>query len=447
MDAYYISLATSSETISERLFASLGSLISRAYAWLREEDDVRWWLMKAVVAHHLWSRVGGGELVNAYVVKTLLEAGYETAIVSTFGFNKKSYEEWFGITLDHSRIYALLPRMLPLFGIYQRLGFYIPLKRAIKDEKPDLVFVDCELYKPIIKLRKRMRFKILEYIHFPFHALKFEKGEVPREYKKAYEEYLSDAMKYHAKYKKGLWKHYFNLWLKLYSLIARDNPFETADVVMVNSNYIGRLVKMLWKGDPVVLYPPVKVKDFTYYGIKFFDERDDSVVMIGRVSPEKRIEYVINALALTDNKPVLRIIGGFIPATLPYKRTLEKMAEEKGVKIEFYLNIPRNEMVKIATSSKIFVHSTIGEHFGIAVVEGMAAGCPVIVHKSGGPFEDIIEQGVYGLYYSSVEDLAEKISKLLNDRRAWEYYHVKSLQRSLQFSEELFSRNLLKIIK
>jgi len=43
---------------------------------------------------------------------------------------------------------------------------------------------------------------------------------------------------------------------------------------------------------------------------------------------------------------------------------------------------------------------------------------PVIVHKSGGPFEDITEYGKHSLYYNSVEELAEKISKLLTDRKS-----------------------------
>ena len=73
--------------------------------------------MKVVVAHHLWSRVGGGELVNAYVVKTLLEAGHEVVAVSTFGFRKEEYREWFGIDLGDVKVYVLLPRMLPHFGI------------------------------------------------------------------------------------------------------------------------------------------------------------------------------------------------------------------------------------------------------------------------------------------------------------------------------------------
>ena len=402
--------------------------------------------MKVVVGHHLWSRVGGGELVNAYVVKSLLDAGHEVAIATTFGFEKEKYKEWFNLDLGNVKTYTLLPRALPLFGIYQRLGFYIPLRKAIKKEKPSVVFVDNELYKPIIKMREELGFRLLEYIHFPFHAIRLLKFE-PEENRELYEQYIADIKDYHKKYEKGLWKMYFNVFLKFYGRVARDNPFEVADAVMVNSKYIAKLTKMLWDGEPIVVHPPAKIVDFQPYCAKPFEERDDAVVMVGRISPEKRVENVVEAIALSNTKPVLRVIGGLIPSNIPYKEKLEKLAEERNVKIEFHINAPREELVKLTASSKVFVHATVGEHFGIAVVEGMAAGCPVIVHKRGGPYEDITDYGNYGLAYETVEELAENIDKLMSSPKLWRYYHEKSLSRAPAFSEETFKRKLLRVVE
>ena len=399
-----------------------------------------------VIGHHLWSRVGGGELVNAYAVKTLLEAGYEVVVVSTIGFDEEKYKEWFNLDLGNIKKYVLLPKMLPLFGIYQRLGFYIPLKKAVKKEKPDVVFVDNELYKPIIELKEKLGFKLLEYIHFPFHAVRVLKFK-PSENKELYEEYIADVKGYHKKYDKGLWKLYFDVFLKFYGRVARDNPFDIADVVIANSRYIAKLTKILWGGEPLVLHPPVKIGDFEPYGRKPYEERDNVVVMIGRISPEKRIENAIDAIALSETKPVLRVIGGLIPTATSYKDSLEKRAKEKGVKVEFYPNAPRDELIKLATSSKIFVHATVGEHFGIAVVEGMAAGCSVIVHRRGGPYEDITDYGNYGLSFDSVEELAEHIDRLLTEPKLWRIYHEKSLSRAPFFSEQEFATKLLKVVE
>lgn len=402
--------------------------------------------MKVVIAHPAWGYIGGGRLVDVYVAKILLEREHEVIIASCFNFNKDKYREWFGIDLRDVKVYKIFQESMPIFGIYQRLLLPKPLKKAIKQEKPEIVFTDSELYKPALKLKREINFRLFEYIHFPFHALKIQEKSVPEEFRKSYEQYLAGARLYHRKYERGFWKIYFKIYLNLYNKVARENPFEYADTVMVNSHYVAKLTNMLWNGRPYVLYPPVMVNDFKPYAEKSFEERENSIVMIGRVSPEKRIEDVIDAIALSETKPTLKVIGGIYPHTLPYKNLLIRRSNEKRVKIEFYTNIPRKDLIKIATSSKIFVHSTICEHFGIAVVEGMAAGCPVIVHKSGGPYEDITNYGEYGLLYENLNELAENIDKLMTSAKLWRIYHEKALSRSLLFNEDSFKEGLIKIM-
>ena len=47
----------------------------------------------------------------------------------------------------------------------------------------------------------------------------------------------------------------------------------------------------------------------------------------------------------------------------------------------------------------------IDEHFGIAVVESMAAGCIMIAHNSGGPKLDIVKDGENGFLADNAEGL------------------------------------------
>ena len=204
---------------------------------------------------------------------------------------------------------------------------------------------------------------------------------------------------------------------------------------------------MIWGHEPRVLYPPIIISDFKLYANKSFNERDNALVMIGRISPEKNIEKVINAVALTNTKPIIRVIGGLISSANNYYKFLIKLARRVGVKLEFYTNVPRWQLVELVTSSRVFVHTTVGEHFGIAVVEAMAAGCPVIVHKSGGPYEDIIDKGKYGIYAETIEEYADAIDRLLENQEEWHKYHKKSLERASFFSEEKFSNRMLEIIR
>jgi len=381
--------------------------------------------MKAIVAHHYWDRVGGGELVDAFVVKVLQDMGFEVVIVATTDFRKKKYKDWFGIDLEDVKTYMLLKKMIPFFGIYQRSLTWIPLKKAIKTERPSLIWIDTDMYKPISKYLNDAR--VVEYIHFP--TPKWE-----------------ETLDYHVKYSKGFWRLYFQGFLWMYKLYGRKNPFEYADMVFCNSTYIQEMIRELWNGEAIVIHPPVLVKELIPYSKKDFEERY-GVAMIGRISPEKRYEDVIEAIALSDTKPPLRIVGGLIPSKLPYLQKIKRLAAEKKVKLEVHPNALRKKLIEVVSTSRIFIHSTRQEHFGIAPVEGMALGCPIIVHKSGGPYMDIIDFGKYGYWYDSIPQLSDNIDLLYSSEKEWKKLHSFSLKRCWDFDSEVFKSKVKEVVE
>ena len=76
------------------------------------------------------------------------------------------------------------------------------------------------------------------------------------------------------------------------------------------------------------------------------------------------------------------------------KDRLEALAIEEGIedKVHFKLNLPIEEVVDIMAIAKAGIHTMKNEHFGIAIVEMMAAGLITIAHESGGPLRDIIQK-------------------------------------------------------
>jgi len=417
-----------------------------AYFWIvysgygsRNRRELLAMFMRVVVSHTEWVHIGGAEYLDVHVVKALLETGHRVAIASVSNFDKGVYRDWYGMDLLNVPVYYVLPRFVPAFTLYQRLLFPLSLRKAIKKEKPDVVFVDTSLYAPVLGLRKKYGFRIVEYIHVPAEAADLRDPDV--------EPYLEGVRSLFTKYKSGYWKYYYRLYQALSRRISRSNPFESADLVLVNSRVTAKLVKALWGGDPQILYPPVKVEDFEPYGGRGFEARDKAVVMIGRVAPEKRYEDVVEAVALTKSKPVLRIVGGFIEAYASYRKYIEDLARSKGVKVEFHLNVPRVELVRIAASSRVFVHAMRGEQFGIAVVEAMSAGLPVVVYRWSGPCEDIAENGAYGLCYEDMTQLSEFIDMLLTDEATWRRFHELSLRRAQEFSYNRFAERLLNLLQ
>jgi glycosyltransferase involved in cell wall biosynthesis len=120
------------------------------------------------------------------------------------------------------------------------------------------------------------------------------------------------------------------------------------------------------------------------------------------------------------------IFGGAATPTLQaYYRRVWRLAEEAGLKVadsleakaDVYLvaNAPRRLINEAMDRARAFLHATINEHWGIAVAEAMARGLPVVVHRSGGAWTDLAEEGRYGLGYETAE---EAVANLLTDGRA-----------------------------
>lgn len=177
-----------------------------------------------------------------------------------------------------------------------------------------------------------------------------------------------------------------------------------------------------------------------------FSKREDAIVVLGRISSEKNYEEVVNAVARTKSKPVVRMIGSLTRSGRAYLKKIMELAKIKHVNVEIYPNAPRDVLEDLLGKSKLYVHAARGEHFGIAVVEAMAAGLPVIVHRSGGQYYDIIGEGAFGLHYKEVEELANLIDILIANESLWNKYHELSRRRALDFSEEVFENTLNRLI-
>jgi len=71
---------------------------------------------------------------------------------------------------------------------------------------------------------------------------------------------------------------------------------------------------------------------------------------------------------------------------------LRALAKELNIEeyVEFIVNAPYPEMLKWLSCSSIGLSTMVDEHFGINIVEFMAAGAIPVTHASGGPFNDIV---------------------------------------------------------
>jgi len=140
-----------------------------------------------------------------------------------------------------------------------------------------------------------------------------------------------------------------------------------------------------------------------------------SILFLGRVSPIKRIEHLIEAAKILDEKEAdfaLHVVGS--PMTgddVAYERKIKESAEElvKKGKLTFSPKITHSETAKVYNQNELFINLTPTGSFDKTVVEAMA--CETLVLVSNKSFQNEIPD-MFMFEEGNPSDLAEKIEGL-----------------------------------
>ncbi|KAH7706691.1 glycosyl transferase [Aphelenchoides avenae] len=191
---------------------------------------------------------------------------------------------------------------------------------------------------------------------------------------------------------------YYRLFALVYSLCGR-----CAHVVMANGTWTARHLRDLWNSEPATVFPPCDVKAFASIyndgAEKALKEGTVHVVSVGQIRPEKNHRMQMDSLAILKRKLAGRVqvklhIAGGCRNVEDETRVddLRAYAEKLDLyeDVEFHLNLPFPDLLKLMERCLIGIHTMWNEHFGISVVEGLAAGLIMVAHKSGGPLLDIV---------------------------------------------------------
>ena len=108
-----------------------------------------------------------------------------------------------------------------------------------------------------------------------------------------------------------------------------------------------------------------------------------TLLYVGRLIPWKGVHLGLRALARAEQPALhLRIIGEGMLRT-----RLEAEAQQLGLadRVEFVGGLSRNEVLRAYSQAQGFLHPSLHDSGGNAVIEAMAAGLPVICLRYGGP--------------------------------------------------------------
>ncbi len=210
-------------------------------------------------------------------------------------------------------------------------------------------------------------------------------------------------------------------WLRR-ALLARLRRWDaaTADRVttyVANSRFVAERIRRYYGREATVVPPPVDVDFFTPDGTA----REAFCLFVSGLAPYKRIDL---AIAASERLGVELVIAG----DGPERRRLERRA---GSGTRLLGRVSPETLRDLYRRARCFVQPGV-EDFGIATVEALSCGCPVVACGRGGVM-DIVEDARHGLLYdpdSGVDGLAGSIDKV----RSLRFNPLDLRQRAEEFS-------------
>ena len=176
---------------------------------------------------------------------------------------------------------------------------------------------------------------------------------------------------------------------------------QRVDHFVTISEYAKDAIRQYYGRDSVVIHPPVEIDAFKRNDTKCLP--GEYYITTSRQVNWKRIDIAIDACMMTQRK--LMVVGEG-----PEHKKLMKMAKGTSL-IEFVPLVGKDKLAELLAGAKGYLFPSL-EPFGIAPVEALAAGCPVVAYGKGGAC-DYVKDGKNGLLFDeqTAKSMAEAILK------------------------------------
>jgi glycosyltransferase involved in cell wall biosynthesis len=185
---------------------------------------------------------------------------------------------------------------------------------------------------------------------------------------------------------------------------TKDRFFEAFDEDMVTRS------RIIPGGVDISNFP--KKVDTSHIEEKYNLKGKNVIFFAGRISPEKGMEYLVEAADRIDGEI-------FIAGEGPKRKDLEKIIAKKNLgNVHLLGYLLSEELIPFYYRADLFVSpSVVAEAFGLAILEAMAARTPVVTTNKGA-LPLLVKEGKNGLFVKAKNstDIAEKCNQLLADK-------------------------------
>ncbi|UCE96963.1 MAG: glycosyltransferase family 4 protein [Candidatus Bathyarchaeota archaeon] len=370
-------------------------------------------------------RIVGGIARHVYgLAKALAKHGHDVGVVTLDFPGTPSYEEVEGFKVYRSKTEVGHPNFLTWAFLFNHF-LEKELATANKDSNFDLIHIHDWLVAPA-----GIGFK--QFLNKPLvctmHSTEFGRSSLNNP-----DSYMIDGMEWWA-------------------------CFEATRVVVTTNSMKGEICGHFHvPGDKVDVIPnAIEVEKFNvevdYRAIRGrfgIGDHEKLVLFVGRLVPQKGIEYLIRAMPrISWRFPEVKLV---IVGEGWMRSHLEWLANQSGQswRINFAGFISDKDLLALAKSADVMVVPSVYEPFGIVALEGMAAGTPVVASQVGG-LAEVVEHdktGVY-VYPRSPDSIAWGIERILSDS-GYRDWLIKNAHEAVnkRFSWEIVANQTIEVYK
>lgn len=273
--------------------------------------------------------------------------------------------------------------------------------------RPDIL-IDTAGFPFIYPIIKLFKCRLVAYVHYPFISSDMIQKLQIKSYNNS-ELIAGNSVLRNIKI------IYYKFLAKIYFLCGK-----CCDLAFTNSTWTNRHIIRSWTECPSIkmLFPPCDLSPFINR-IKIKSKRSDyiQVLSLSQFRPEKnhRLQLEIAAQVVKKCPSIKFVFVGSCRGEEDENRVkqLKQYAEALNIadSVEFKLNLPFDELLNTLQRATIGLHTMIDEHFGIGIVELMAAGLITVANNSGGPRADIIKADI-GFLCAATSEYSETILKI-----------------------------------
>ena len=228
----------------------------------------------------------------------------------------------------------------------------------------------------------------------------------------------------------------------------------SSNYITASSNFEQNLISESYQIDKNKIKKITPGIDRSLFAPDLSANRKNIFLSIGRIQQQKGQRVTIdflNNFRKVENDFVCYFIGG--PSGNSGKEYLVELKEQVvelnlETHVKFLENLPQTKIKELLNESKLLIHTSQFETFGLVAIEANSMGVPVLSTNSGS-FPEIIFSGVNGYLADNLVDgnVNNYVRDLLRDNKTFEETMFNCIEKSINYDWKITARDIEEIYR